>query len=53
LDRLKKENISYGSFWLDIEIRAWPADQAANRKFITDMINGAKVKILKNTYRNV
>jgi len=35
---------NYGMIWLDIERLSWPANQAANRVFITDLISAGKAK---------
>uniref|UniRef100_A0A914DMV7 Lysozyme n=1 Tax=Acrobeloides nanus TaxID=290746 RepID=A0A914DMV7_9BILA len=42
VNNLRSKGAEIGQLWLDIERSSWPADQNANRAFITDMINQAK-----------
>ncbi|CAJ0583130.1 unnamed protein product, partial [Mesorhabditis spiculigera] len=39
VNRLHSDGAEFGMLWLDIERLAWPADQNANRNFITAMAN--------------
>uniref|UniRef100_A0A914DF55 Lysozyme n=1 Tax=Acrobeloides nanus TaxID=290746 RepID=A0A914DF55_9BILA len=58
LNFTQQANVSFNTFWLDIERFAWPSNKTFNRQFISDMVQqaqamGAKVGIYTlSTYWN-